>query len=74
MAQFRFTVLLLPGGSQKVTGLDLPDFVRSERKLPADLEELRNSVAYVAKAKKAKAAGGAGGEAAAVKPEDAMKE
>ena len=38
-----------------------------------DLEELRNSVAYVAKAKKAKAApgGGAGGEAAAA---DAMKE
>jgi curved DNA binding protein len=71
VAQFRFTVLLLPGGSQKVTGLDLPDFVRSERKLPADLEELRNSVAYVAKAKKAKAAGG---EAAAAKPEDAMKE
>jgi curved DNA binding protein len=75
VAQFRFTVLLLPGGSQKVTGLELPDFVRSERKLPADLEELRNSVAYVAKAKKPKAdkAGAAGG-GEAVKPEDAMKE
>ena len=71
VAQFRFTVLLLPGGTQKVTGLELPEFVRSERRLPADLEELRASVAYVAKAKKPKAAPAA---AAAAGEDAAMKE
>ena len=72
VAQFRFTVLLLPGGTQKVTGLDLPGFVRSERKLPAELEELRASVSYVAKAKKPKAAAAAA--AAGGGADDAMKE
>jgi curved DNA binding protein len=73
VAQFRFTVLLLPGGTQKVTGLDLPAFVTSQRRLPAELEELRASVSYVAKAKKPKAVAGAAvaAPAAAV---DAMKE
>jgi len=56
VAQFRFTVLLLPGGSQKVTGLDLPAFVGTDKKLPDDLAAVRASVPYVVKAKKEKAA------------------
>ena len=46
-AHFRFTVLLLPGGTLKITGGDLPPFLVTEKTLPAPLAALRNAVAYV---------------------------
>jgi hypothetical protein len=55
-AHCRFTVLLLAGGTLKVTGLDAPDYATSEKALPADLAAVRESVPYV---KPAKAGGGA---------------
>ena len=56
VAHFRFTVLLLPGGTQKVTGLDAPEFVKSEKVLSPESAVIRASIPYVAKAKKEKAA------------------
>jgi len=55
VAHFRFTVLLLPGGTQKVTGLDAPEFVTSEKVLSPESAVIRASIPYVAKAKKEKA-------------------
>jgi len=56
VAHFRFTVLLLPGGTQKVTGLEAPEFVKSEKVLSPESAAIRASIPYVAKAKKEKAA------------------
>ena len=46
-AHFRFTVLLLPGGSLKITGGDLPPFLVTEKVLPTALAAVRDAVAYV---------------------------
>lgn len=62
-ASFRFTALLLPGGTLKATGLELPEGVRSEVKLPEDLATLLATDSHTskkAKKKAAKASGGAG--------------
>ena len=58
-----FTVLLLPGGTLKVTGLDAPAYVRSDKALPAELAAVRASVPYVKpqRAPAAAAAPAAGG-------------
>jgi hypothetical protein len=55
-AHVRFTVLLLPGGSLKVTGLDCPPYIKSSKTLPEKLLAIRQSVAYVKPEKKEKAA------------------
>lgn len=66
-AHFRFTVLLLPGGSFKATGMDLEPYVTTTKALPEALAAVRNSVAYVKPVKGAAVAAAAGGA-------EAMKE
>ncbi len=61
-ASVSFTVLLLPGGTLKLTGLPPPGNVLSERALPAELAAVRALVPYV---KPAKGGGGGGGGGAA---------
>ena len=46
-AHVRFTVLLLPGGTLKVSGAELQPWVTSEKVLPAELAVIRASVPYV---------------------------
>ncbi len=55
VAHVKFTVLLLPGGTLKVTGLSLPANVHSEKKLPEDITALLATVPYAKKEKAAKA-------------------
>ena len=64
-AHFRFTLLLLPGGTLKVTGLDAPPFVASEKPLPAALAAILATVPYVKPVKGASAAAAAAAAAAA---------
>jgi hypothetical protein len=64
-AHFRFTLLLLPGGTLKVTGLDMPAEVKSEKALPPALQAVRDSVVYVKPVKGASAAAAAAAAAAA---------
>lgn len=52
VAQFKFTVLLLPGGTKKITGLSLSDKVAS--KLSVQDEELKKLLATTANPKKQK--------------------
>lgn len=51
LAHVKFTVLLTPGGNVKVTGLAPPTNVVSDKKLPADLQELVDSVSVEKKKK-----------------------
>ena len=60
-AHFRFTLLLLPGGTLKVTGLDMPAAVVSDKALPPALLATRSAVAYVKPVKGASAAAAAAG-------------
>ncbi len=53
VAHVKFTVLLLPGGTLKVTGLALPASVQSAKALPADMAELLATVPFVKKERKA---------------------
>lgn len=61
-AHFKFTALLLPGGTFKATGLDVPAYVASEKSLPADLAAVRAAPSFVKKVRGAAAAGGGGGD------------
>lgn len=67
VAHVKFTALLLPGGTLKVAGNSLPDYVRSDKSLPEPLAALLLTEPYVSKSKKkdagAAAAGGAAGKA-----------
>ena len=65
-AHFRFTLLLLPGGTLKVAGLDAPDCVRSDKALPAELAAIRAQVPYVKPEKKAPGAAAAPAAAGAM--------
>lgn len=57
VAHVKFTVLLLPGGTLKVTGLALPANVKSDKAgaLPEDITALLATVPYAKKEKAAKA-------------------
>lgn len=69
VAHVKFTVLLLPGGTTKVTGLEIPSgFATPDRALPEDILEILNAEDEKAKKKakkksaaKKKAAAAAGG-------------
>lgn len=64
VAQVKVTALMLSGGTLKATGKALPDYVRSDKKLPEDLAALVATDSHSSKkAKKAaKAAGKADGD------------
>jgi methionine aminopeptidase len=64
-AHFRFTLLLLPGGTLKVTGLALPANVVSDKPLPPELAAILATVPYVKPVKGGGGGGGGGGGAAA---------
>ena len=64
-AHFRFTLLLLPGGTLKVTGMDMPAGVVSDKALPPALLAQRSAVAYVKPVKGATAAAAAAAAAPA---------
>eukprot|EP00918_Siedleckia_nematoides_P018072 GHVU01038685.1.p1 GENE.GHVU01038685.1~~GHVU01038685.1.p1 ORF type:complete len:408 (+),score=118.73 GHVU01038685.1:105-1328(+) len=66
VAQFKMTVLLLPGGTKKVTGLpfDQEACIKSDRKIAdEEIVKLLQSSAGGSKKKKKKAGGGGGGKA-----------
>lgn len=55
IAHFKFTVLLLPSGNLKVTGMDLPDNVHTDKALPDELRKvLEKSVSGGSKKKRKK--------------------
>ena len=54
VAHVRFTVLLLGGGTQKVTGGELPAFVQSTKVVPNDIQEILKIVPFVSKKGKPK--------------------
>merc|ERR1712008_472825 len=53
VAHFKCTVLLLPSGTTRVTGLDLPEYFKSENKPDEETQTLLTDLAQIA-AKKAK--------------------
>lgn len=57
VAHVKFTVLLLPGGTLKVTGMSLPAHVKSDKakELPEDITALLATVPYAKKEKAPKA-------------------
>lgn len=54
VAHFKCTVLLLPSGTAKVTGLDLPEYFNSDKKPDEDIQKMLDEIAEAAatKAKK----------------------
>lgn len=55
LAQVKYTVLLLPGGALKVTGLTVPAYVKSEKEVPEEIKTILATEPFVSKAKKAPA-------------------
>jgi len=53
VAHFKCTVLLLPSGTSRVTGLELPDYFKTDKKPDEETEKLLTELAEIA-AKKAK--------------------
>lgn len=53
VAHFKCTVLLLPSGTSRVTGLDMPEYFKTEKKPDEDTQKLLDELAEIA-AKKAK--------------------
>jgi len=53
VAHFKCTVLLLPSGTSRVTGLDMPDYFKTDKKPDEETEKLLAELAEIA-AKKAK--------------------
>mmetsp|Transcript_33018 Transcript_33018/g.56125 ORF Transcript_33018/g.56125 Transcript_33018/m.56125 type:complete len:405 (-) Transcript_33018:152-1366(-) len=53
VAHFKCTVLLLPSGTSRVTGLDLPDYYKTDKKPDEETQKLLTELAEIA-AKKAK--------------------
>ena len=53
VAHFKCTVLLLPSGTSRVTGLDLPEYYKTEKKPDDETQKLLTEIAEIA-AKKAK--------------------
>ena len=53
VAHFKCTVLLLPSGTAKVTGLDMPEYFKSDKKPEEDIQKMLDDIAAAA-AKKAK--------------------
>ena len=62
VAHFKFTALLLEGGTLKITGGELPAWVTPSKELPEDVKALLATQPYV---KRAKGGGGAAAAAAA---------
>jgi curved DNA binding protein len=66
VAHFKFTVLLMPSGNLKITGLPLPEGITSEKTLPEDIAKVLATSSKKKKNKKKKAkkaAAGGGGDA-----------
>ena len=53
VAHFKCTVLLLPSGTARVTGLTMPDYFKTEKKPEEDIQQMLDDIAAAA-AKKAK--------------------
>ena len=53
VAHFKCTVLLLPSGTLRVTGLDLPEYFKTDKKPDEETEKMLTELAEIA-AKKAK--------------------
>jgi curved DNA binding protein len=53
VAHFKCTVLLLPSGTARVTGLDMPDYFKSDKKPDEEIQKMLDDIAEAA-AKKAK--------------------
>jgi hypothetical protein len=53
VAHFKCTVLLLPSGTSRVTGLDLPRYYKTDKKPDEETQKLLTELAEIA-AKKAK--------------------
>jgi len=53
VAHFKCTVLLLPSGTARVTGLDMPEYFKTDKKPEEDIQQMLDDIAAAA-AKKAK--------------------
>mmetsp|Transcript_18873 Transcript_18873/g.30927 ORF Transcript_18873/g.30927 Transcript_18873/m.30927 type:complete len:433 (-) Transcript_18873:284-1582(-) len=53
VAHFKCTVLLLPSGTARVTGLDMPEYFKTDKKPEEDIQQMLDEIAAAA-AKKAK--------------------